>query len=64
VANLSRTQEIVIYCGCCPWDKCPNIAPAWQLLHQMGFTEARALYIGNNFGADWVAKGSRAEKSQ
>jgi thiosulfate/3-mercaptopyruvate sulfurtransferase len=64
VANLPRTQEIVIYCGCCPWDKCPNIAPAWQLLHQMGFTEARALYIGNNFGADWVAKGSRAEKSQ
>ena len=64
VANLPRTQEIVIYCGCCPWDKCPNIAPAWHLLHQMGFTHVRALYVANNFGADWVAKGYRAEKSQ
>lgn len=64
VANLPRTQSIVIYCGCCPWDKCPNIAPAWQLLHQMGFTDVRALYIANNFGTDWVARGYGAEKSQ
>jgi hypothetical protein len=64
VASLPRTQQIVIYCGCCPWDKCPNIAPAWQVLHQMGFTHVRALYMANNFGADWVAKGYRAEKSR
>lgn len=64
VAGLSRSRPIVIYCGCCPWEKCPNIAPAWQLLHQMGFTHVRALYIANNFGADWVAKGYPAEKSQ
>jgi 3-mercaptopyruvate sulfurtransferase SseA len=63
VASLPRTQSIVIYCGCCPWDKCPNMAPAWQLLQQMGFTHVRALYIANNFGADWVAEGYRAEKS-
>lgn len=64
VANLPRTQAIVIYCGCCPWEKCPNIAPAFQLLHRIGFTHVRALYIPDNFGADWVAKGYRAEKSQ
>ncbi|HKR27067.1 MAG TPA: rhodanese-like domain-containing protein [Acidobacteriaceae bacterium] len=64
VAKLPRSRPIVIYCGCCPWDKCPNIAPAWQLLHQMGFTHVRALYIANNFGSDWVAKGYPAEKSQ
>jgi thiosulfate/3-mercaptopyruvate sulfurtransferase len=64
VAALPRSRSVVIYCGCCPWDKCPNIAPAWQLLHQMGFTHVRALYIANNFGSDWVAKGYSAEKSQ
>lgn len=64
VAGLPRSRSIVIYCGCCPWDKCPNIAPAWQLLHRMGFRHLRALYIANNFGADWAAKGYPAEKSQ
>jgi len=57
VAQLPRSQAIVLYCGCCPWSRCPNIAPAWRMLHQLGFIHLRALYIANNFGADWVAKG-------
>src|SRR5689334_7856473 len=28
VEKVSKTSEIVIYCGCCPWDACPNIRPA------------------------------------
>lgn len=64
VAALPRDQAIVIYCGCCPWNRCPNLGPAWRLLHQMGFTQVRALYIAQNFGADWVNKGYRVEKSQ
>ena len=64
VAGLPRTREIVLYCGCCPWRKCPNIAPAWELLHGMGFTRVRVLYIAQNFGADWVAQGYGAERSQ
>ena len=63
VANLPRDREIVIYCGCCPWNRCPNLGPAWSLLESMGFTHVRALYIADNFGADWVAKGFRAEQS-
>lgn len=64
VARLPRTSAIVIYCGCCPWGHCPNIGPAWRLLHQMGFTQVRALYIADNFGADWVDRGYRVAKSQ
>ena len=64
VKNLPRTQAIVLYCGCCPWDRCPNVAPAWALLHQMGFVRLRVLYLANNFGADWVAKGYGAEPSR
>jgi 3-mercaptopyruvate sulfurtransferase SseA len=64
VNSLSRGASIVLYCGCCPWSHCPNIAPAWNLLHDMGFTSVRVLYIANNFGTDWVAHGYGAERSQ
>ena len=64
LANRPRSHPIVIYCGCCPWTRCPNIGPAWRLLHQMGFINLKVLYIADNFGSDWVAKGYRVEKSQ
>src|SRR5690348_7876139 len=32
VEKLPRDREIVIYCGCCPWDHCPNIKPAMAML--------------------------------
>ena len=64
VGALPRSKEVVLYCGCCPWDKCPNVAPAWALLHGMGFTQVRVLYIAQNFGADWVARGYGAEPTQ
>lgn len=62
--NLPRTNAVVLYCGCCPWDRCPNVAPAWALAHQMGFMRLRVLYLANNFGADWVARGYGAEPSR
>ena len=37
--NLPRKKMIVIYCGCCPWEKCPNIRPAYSALQKMGFTD-------------------------
>jgi len=55
-ANLPRTREIVIYCGCCPWDRCPNVKPAMEALKQMGFTKVKALYLENNFATDWIGK--------
>lgn len=62
VAPLPKDQLIVLYCGCCPWDRCPNIAPAWQHLHQMGYSNVKALYLPNNFGEDWVSKGYPTER--
>jgi len=32
VASLQPEQLIVLYCGCCPWDKCPNVKPAYDAL--------------------------------
>jgi thiosulfate/3-mercaptopyruvate sulfurtransferase len=57
VKSLPRTKFIVIYCGCCPWNHCPNVNPAYKALTDMGFKKVNALYIPDNLGADWVYKG-------
>jgi len=57
VQDLPRSSEIVIYCGCCPMQKCPNIRPAYQTLKDLGFTRIRVLELPTNFHTDWVAKG-------
>jgi rhodanese-related sulfurtransferase len=57
VKSLPRNSAIVIYCGCCPWIHCPNVGPAYQLLHSLGFSNVKVVYFANNFGDDWVSKG-------
>ena len=57
VASLPKNTSIVLYCGCCPWDHCPNVKPADDALQALGFTNVKVLYIANNFGTDWVEKG-------
>ncbi len=64
VMGLERSRFLVIYCGCCPWNKCPNIRPAYQQLSSLGFTRVKALYIAANFGTDWVAKGYPVAKGR
>lgn len=64
VKDLPRDRRIVLYCGCCPWSRCPNIAPAWNLLQAMGFVHVRVLYLSENFGANWVAAGFPSEPTR
>jgi thiosulfate/3-mercaptopyruvate sulfurtransferase len=61
-AALPKNTSIVLYCGCCPWNRCPNVASAFNQLRQLGFVNVKVLYIANNFGDDWVNKGYRIEK--
>ena len=60
-AKLPRDREVVVYCGCCPWDRCPFVRPALDLLKQMGFTKAKTLYLKTGFKTDWLDKGYAAE---
>jgi rhodanese-related sulfurtransferase len=60
-ASLPKDVEIVIYCGCCPMVKCPNVRPAYRTLKDAGFQNVRVLNIPENFHADWVAKGYPVE---
>jgi thiosulfate/3-mercaptopyruvate sulfurtransferase len=57
VASLDREKPLVIFCGCCPWARCPNVANAWKTLTALGFTNLKVLHIADNFGADWAEKG-------
>jgi thiosulfate/3-mercaptopyruvate sulfurtransferase len=61
--KLPRDRDLVIYCGCCPWDKCPNIKPALELLQKMGFTHVRAMHVPANFKTDWVDHGYPVESA-
>ena len=64
VQSLPRNKFIVLYCGCCPWGHCPNVKPADDALHAMGFTNAKVLYLADNFGANWVDKGYPVAKGE
>jgi rhodanese-related sulfurtransferase len=64
VKSLPRTKLIVLYCGCCPWVRCPNLEPAFAKLREMGFTNVKALYLAQDFGADWADKGYPVERGQ
>jgi rhodanese-related sulfurtransferase len=59
---LPRSTNLIIYCGCCPFDRCPNIRPAYTALHDMGFTHVRVLVLPTSFAADWVEKGYPMQK--
>jgi thiosulfate/3-mercaptopyruvate sulfurtransferase len=64
VKDLPHGTFIVIYCGCCPWSRCPNVHPSLAQLHAMGFTNVKMLYIADNFGTDWVYKGYPTTKGE
>ncbi len=60
--TLPRSTNLIVYCGCCPFDRCPNIRPAYKALHQMGFMHVRVLVLPTSFAADWVEKGYPMQK--
>jgi Rhodanese-like domain len=55
--GVSHKRAIVLYCGCCPWQECPNIRPAFQAVKAMGFTNVKVMHIANNFGHNWAQMG-------
>lgn len=52
-----KDEMIVVYCGCCPFDKCPNIRPAFQLLKAQKFSKPYLLNLSTNLKTDWIGKG-------
>lgn len=57
VKGLPKNKQIILYCGCCPWDRCPNVGPGYTEMKKLGFTNVKVLYIAHNIGMDWVDQG-------
>lgn len=55
--GLDRDKEVVVYCGCCPYEHCPNVRPAVALLQEMKFTHYKLLDLPHNMKTDWLDKG-------
>jgi hypothetical protein len=57
LSKLPKDADIVIFCGCCPFDHCPNVRPAFTLLNEMKFTNHKLLNLTTNLKKDWIDKG-------
>ncbi len=49
LSKVPRDANIVIYCGCCPFEHCPNVRPAICIverneIYQLSFTQFAAQY--------------------
>ena len=55
--SLPKNTKIVIYCGCCPFEHCPNVRPAIDVLKKKGFTDYSLLNLPTNIKTDWISKG-------
>lgn len=63
-ASQPKDEEIVLYCGCCPWPDCPNIKSPFALLKDMGFTKLRVVKIETDFRRAWTEKKYPIEASK
>ena len=48
-ATLPKNSDVVLYCGCCPLEKCPNLRPAFTALKEFGFAKLRVLILPTSF---------------
>ena len=63
VKSVAKDREIVIYCGCCPWDHCPNMEPAFNKLVSLGYKRVKAMVVPTNLHTDWITKGYPTTKA-
>lgn len=55
--SLPKDKKVVVYCGCCPFERCPNVRPAITALKDMQFTNYYLLNLPHNVKQDWIDKG-------
>ena len=55
--GVPKDRPVVIYCGCCPWDRCPNVGPAFERTMALGYKDVKVLIIPHNLGEDWADLG-------
>jgi hypothetical protein len=54
--NNNFSKEIVVYCGCCSSDNCPNVEPVILELKRLGYQNVKGLYFFEGYLPDWAGK--------
>ena len=54
--GIQKNKKILVDCGCCPYEHCPNVRPAIDALKEMGFTNYFLLDLPQNIKKDWIDK--------
>ena len=62
LSTLPAQTNLVVYCGCCPFEHCPNVRPAIDLLKEMKFTSYHLLNLPVNIKTNWIDKGYPVNK--
>jgi thiosulfate/3-mercaptopyruvate sulfurtransferase len=57
VNKFEKNQLIVIYCGCCKMENCPNVKSPFDYLLEAGFKNFKILNIETGLYEDWISKG-------
>jgi hypothetical protein len=63
ISKLPKSANIIIYCGCCPFEHCPDVRPAIAMLQSMKFTNYLLLNLPDNIKTDWINKGYPVNKN-
>ena len=62
LSSLNKDSTVVVYCGCCPFEHCPNVRPAINVLKEMKFANYQLLNLPHNIKTDWIDKGYPVSK--
>jgi thiosulfate/3-mercaptopyruvate sulfurtransferase len=64
MADIPRDRTVVLYCGCCPWNDCPNVRGAFRAARELGFEKLRLLYLPKSLKQDWIDRGFGVESGE
>ena len=57
IAELKKSDSVVLYSDCWPMTQCPNIRPAYSAAKQSSLKRVCVLNLPTNLHADWIVKG-------
>lgn len=52
--NISKDREVVVYCGCCKLEDCPNVPVALEKLSSLGYKKVKVLNLVTGLNEDWI----------
>lgn len=55
--KYNKNESIVIYCGCCKLENCPNVSLAIEKIRELGYSNVRILNFVEGINEDWIDKG-------